>query len=80
VPGLTTHISPVETHRRFTPKAEVALAASVAAEGDQRFVLTFSVRDTGIGIPEEVKEKLFRPFAQGDTSVALLLASLAALD
>jgi signal transduction histidine kinase/DNA-binding response OmpR family regulator len=53
---------------KFTPKGEVAvrvLAESVEAD---TVMLRFQVTDTGIGIPEEVRRRLFRPFAQADAS------------
>jgi signal transduction histidine kinase/ActR/RegA family two-component response regulator len=31
--------------------------------------LTFEVSDTGIGIPDELRERLFKPFSQADNSV-----------
>jgi signal transduction histidine kinase len=42
---------------KFTPEGEVAL--SVAREDGR---VRFSVRDTGIGIPESEKDKMFQPF------------------
>ncbi len=48
---------------KFTDKGEVVL--TVASKGDQ---LEFAVRDTGIGLDEEGKSRLFRSFSQADSS------------
>ena len=50
---------------KFTEKGSVVL--SIALQNDT--VLTFSIRDTGIGISNEQQERLFRAFSQGDSSV-----------
>ena len=50
---------------KFTEKGSVVL--SVVLRSDS--LLTFSVRDTGIGISVEQQEHLFKPFSQGDSSV-----------
>ncbi len=47
--------------------------------GEQKFV-TFSVRDTGIGVPDEIREKIFDPFyttkdGQGGTGLGLAVCS-----
>ncbi|TWI03803.1 two-component system sensor histidine kinase RpfC [Luteimonas cucumeris] len=52
---------------KFTEHGEVSLAVkSKAVEGGQATLL-FSVRDTGIGIPEEAKERIFGAFEQVDS-------------
>ncbi len=53
---------------KFTRRGEifVNVEAAPAAQGD--YELHFSVSDTGIGISEEEKEKLFKPFSQIDAS------------
>ncbi len=53
---------------KFTQHGEVLLSVSVVRSEDDDVVLAFSVRDTGIGIPEERMDRLFRSFSQIDTS------------
>ncbi len=60
---------------KFTHQGEVVLSVSAhpldlpAAEGQPpRYELHFAVRDTGIGIPAEQKDLLFRSFTQLDAS------------
>ncbi|KAF2123396.1 two-component sensor protein histidine protein kinase-like protein [Dothidotthia symphoricarpi CBS 119687] len=53
---------------KFTPKGSVTVRAVVNAEGPDWVDVTCSVIDTGIGIPDEQKEKLFRPFSQIESS------------
>ncbi|KAJ5594780.1 uncharacterized protein N7459_000988 [Penicillium hispanicum] len=53
---------------KFTPKGSITVEARVAREGKGRVRLECSVADTGIGIPEEQKARLFRPFSQADPS------------
>lgn len=55
---------------KFTPKGHVKVTATVAREGKNRVRLECSVADTGIGISEEHKSRLFRPFSQADNSTA----------
>jgi len=53
---------------KFTEKGEVELKVEFSAIDSTRGYYTFSVRDTGIGISEEQKEKLFKAFSQADSS------------
>ena len=53
---------------RFTAKGDVSIAVTRAHdEAGESFIL-FSVRDTGIGIPEDKIDKLFQSFSQVDNS------------
>ena len=54
---------------KFTPAGEIVLRvrADEPSEGGVRFV--FSVRDTGIGMTDEVRARLFQSFEQGDRSM-----------
>lgn len=50
---------------KFTALGEVSILAT-PGEGD---LIRFEVRDTGIGIAEEARERIFEPFAQADDSI-----------
>jgi two-component system sensor histidine kinase/response regulator len=54
---------------KFTHHGLVALHIARRAVGGIEYI-EFIVSDTGIGISDEQKARLFRPFAQGDTSIA----------
>jgi len=53
---------------KFTNEGEVAVRVSLESETDSDAQIRFSVRDTGIGIPENRQERLFKKFSQVDTS------------
>ncbi len=54
---------------KFTEHGEIGLSARLASQENQTVVCQFAVRDTGIGIEENVLKNLFTPFKQGGTSV-----------
>lgn len=53
---------------KFTEAGEVHLKVSLLQREGNRGRIGFCVCDTGIGIAEEQKEKLFKAFSQGDSS------------
>lgn len=53
---------------KFTERGEVVVQAELESLVDDRVVLHFSVRDTGIGIPEKKQDVIFEAFSQADTS------------
>lgn len=53
---------------KFTNEGEVELKVSFTEIDLDKGIYTFSVRDTGIGISDEQKLKLFKAFSQADTS------------
>ena len=53
---------------KFTPSGRVTLAASARALPSGAPAIRFTVTDTGIGISAEQRERLFKPFSQGDSS------------
>ncbi|KAL3496895.1 hypothetical protein BJX62DRAFT_232091 [Aspergillus germanicus] len=79
-PNLVVLGDPVRLHQifmnllsnsyKFTPKGSVTVSAKVSRDGKGRVRLECSVSDTGIGIPDEQKPRLFRPFSQADSSTA----------
>jgi CheY-like chemotaxis protein len=53
---------------KFTESGEVVISIEKRAEENGRHELLFAVRDTGIGIPPERMDRLFRSFSQVDAS------------
>jgi two-component system, sensor histidine kinase and response regulator len=53
---------------KFTAHGEVFLEITSLGDNRDRQMLHFAVKDTGVGISEEIQSKLFRAFEQGDTS------------
>jgi len=51
---------------KFTDQGEVELTVSAGTDGPD--MIRFEVRDTGMGIPAPVQERLFESFAQADPS------------
>lgn len=53
---------------KFTEKGEVELKVEHKKIAENKATFHFSVRDTGIGISDEQKTKLFKAFSQADSS------------
>ena len=53
---------------KFTQQGEVVVEVASTPEPDGRARLAFAVVDTGIGIPEVARHKLFQSFSQADGS------------
>jgi two-component system, sensor histidine kinase and response regulator len=55
---------------KFTEEGEIFIGVGLLeAEADGKLTLGFEVRDTGIGIPPDKQERLFKAFSQIDTSI-----------
>jgi len=59
---------------KFTEKGEITVHVSGRPtggeiDGQEEWELHVRVKDTGVGIPEERRERLFKPFSQVDSSV-----------
>jgi CheY-like chemotaxis protein len=55
---------------KFTSEGSVTMRTRVQSESDDILEIEFTVQDTGIGIEEEVRQRLFKPFSQADSSTA----------
>ncbi|EFQ92366.1 hypothetical protein CFE70_001238 [Pyrenophora teres f. teres 0-1] len=55
---------------KFTSVGTVKLSVMISQESKDMVTVNFSVVDTGIGIEEEVRKRLFQPFSQADSSTA----------
>ena len=53
---------------KFTNNGEVALKAEFESREGDELTISFTVSDTGIGIPQEKLESIFSPFTQADSS------------
>ncbi len=53
---------------KFTEQGEIVLSVTSAADDRGLPQIVFSVKDSGIGIPEHLQSKIFDAFSQADTS------------
>ena len=53
---------------KFTAEGEILVKAEVVNNHDNQDLVLFTVRDTGIGIPEEKLDAIFESFTQADSS------------
>ena len=53
---------------KFTREGEIVISTKVAEKDEKAVTLQFCVRDTGVGLTEEQKGKLFKAFSQADMS------------
>jgi two-component system sensor histidine kinase/response regulator len=53
---------------KFTERGEVSLEATLERDTGDELDLRFTIRDTGIGISEEHRQRLFQSFSQADGS------------
>lgn len=55
---------------KFTSDGYVKMSTQIVDETTDTATIEFCVEDSGIGIEEEVKKRLFKPFSQADSSTA----------
>lgn len=55
---------------KFTDEGGMELSVALVGQDDNTVRLRFSVRDTGIGVPEDDRERIFHAFEQVDTGPA----------
>jgi two-component system, sensor histidine kinase and response regulator len=53
---------------KFTQRGKILVAANLHSHEDDRVILQFTVRDTGIGISPEKQAAIFEAFTQADGS------------
>ncbi len=54
---------------KFTHKGEVVINVDIDSRTEYEASMHFAVRDSGIGIPKDKREKIFEAFTQADNSV-----------
>ncbi len=53
---------------KFTQHGSIGIMATPEYAENNRITMAFQVKDTGIGIPKDIQQKLFTPFTQADSS------------
>lgn len=56
--------------KKFTTSGSVTVRAKRVQQLDRQLTLRFSVTDTGMGIPEDRRDRLFAPFSQVDQTTS----------
>ena len=64
-----TLVNVLNNAAKFTSAGEVTLDVRLVARERDTYHLSFTVRDTGVGMTEEQLDRLFLPFEQGDSSI-----------
>lgn len=55
---------------KFTPKnGDISIRIELSHKNDSKVEVLFSIKDSGIGIPQEKQKTIFDPFSQADSSV-----------
>ncbi|MES2616354.1 MAG: PAS domain-containing protein [Bacteroidota bacterium] len=54
---------------KFTEKGQVDIAAKVISKNNQHYTIRFSVKDSGIGIKDEMKSLVFERFTQANNEI-----------
>ena len=80
LPPMLIYGDPIRLHQvlgnlignslKFTEDGSITIGARIDEDTPEKAILTFWVKDTGIGIPPKQLAKLFRPFSQADASTA----------
>lgn len=55
---------------KFTPQGEVVVTVEAGERDPEKQWVSVQVQDTGIGIPPEKLDRLFKPFSQVDSSIS----------
>ena len=53
---------------KFTERGEIELSVTLLSTEGNTLLVRYAVRDSGIGLSDEMKTRLFKPFEQADTS------------
>ena len=54
---------------KFTPQGQIGIRARVQSEAGEQLHVRFEVTDTGIGLDESERARIFQPFEQADPSI-----------
>lgn len=56
---------------KFTEQGEITLSVSVEGEQEDKALILFRLKDSGIGIPENKLDTIFESFAQADKNISI---------